>query len=98
MGTLKSKISFPVYHTKLSSVHIWKTESEYSQDGVKMYTVHSGRKDYMYIYYREDHKGEFYLHILKLGCIMKQTRYRGTNIMIYYYGNNTFEVRARVAH
>jgi hypothetical protein len=63
-----------------------------------MYTVHSGRKDYMYIYYREDHKGEFYLHILKLGCIMKQTRYRGTNIMIYYYGNNTFEVRARVAH
>ena len=31
--------------------------------------------------------GEFYLHILKLGYIMKQTRYRGTNMIIYVYTN-----------
>ena len=38
-------------------------------------------------------KEEFYLQILKLGYIMKQMMYRGTN-MIYFYANKAFEVES----
>lgn len=36
--------------------------------------------------------GEFYLHTMKVGYIMKQTAYNGTIMMNYFYAKKTFEV------